>query len=321
MSPLKLDPEFAQIWSVLSQRPKPVLKDVYDIRQDTANSLREISKLMPERKDVQETKHTVTSLDGTNFDVHRFTPPEASSSASPQRAVVYAFGGGMVGGDVDGWRPMTKDLAHRTGSQVFMVIYRLAPEHRAPAAVEDVYSAVKWLQLHAAEFNVDPKRIVLRGESAGGGIMAGTALMARDKGLPYPLAAASLSQPMLDDRTTLPDDHPMQPYLIWGSRSNQLAWTALLGRGIEERTDENVSIYASPARAKDLSGLPDMCIFTGALDLFVEEDIEFTRRLIDAGGYVEFRIFPGVPHGFELLRQIRVGQEATLLEENFIKRY
>lgn len=108
--------------------------------------------------------------------------------------------------------------------------YRLAPEHPAPAAVEDFYSAAKWLQERAGEFNVDPKRVVLYGKSAGGGVAAGAALMARDKGLPHPLAAMALVYPMLDDRTVIPADHPINEFLVWTSKSNDLAWKALFGK-------------------------------------------------------------------------------------------
>ncbi|KAH8157182.1 hypothetical protein CIB48_g11065 [Xylaria polymorpha] len=294
MSSVKLDPEWELAWQAFSQMPKP---------------------------DIKETKHTITSVDGTSIDVHQFVPPAASSDSAPQRAILYAFGGGMIAGSIDVWRVSIKELAERTGTQVFAVHYRLAPEHPAPAAVEDFYSAAKWLQLHAAEFNVDPKRVVFYGKSAGGGIAIGTALMVRDKGLPYPPAAMALGYPMLDDRTVIPADHPVHQYLIWSSQGNDLAWKAYLGKEREERTDENVSVYGAPARAKDLSGLPDTYIDVGGLDLFVEEDLELARRLTAAGVYAEFHLYPGVPHGFDHVRHLRVSQEAISNQTKFLTRY
>ncbi|KAI0450587.1 Alpha/Beta hydrolase protein [Xylaria acuta] len=320
-SNIKLDPEWALAWEPFSKMPQPVINDVYDLRESSNTALAASCAMLVVTQDIKETKHTITSLDGTNIDVHQFVPPAASSSSSPQRAVLYAFGGGMVAGSVDVWRKGIKELAERTGTQVFAVHYRLAPEHPAPAAVEDFYSAAKWLQVHAAEFDVDPKRVVFFGKSAGGGIATGTALLARDKGLPYPLAAMMLAYPMLDDRTVVPPDHPVQPYLIWTTQGNELAWKAYLGKEREERTSDNVSIYGAPARAKDLTGLPDTYIDVGGLDLFVDEDLEFARRLVAVGVFVEFHLYPGVPHGFDHVRHIRAAQEAVSRQTKFLTRY
>ncbi|RWA03265.1 hypothetical protein EKO27_g11840 [Xylaria grammica] len=316
MSSLKINPEWDVLWQVIKALPKPVVNDAYDLRKNTNIALAGSIAAFEVREDVVETKHTVQSLDGTNFEVRQYVPSAASGS-EPQRAILYAFGGGMVAGSLDIWRVAIHDLAHRTGSQVFAVNYRLAPENPAPAAVEDFYSAAKWLQSHAAEFNVDPKRVVLYGKSAGGGIATGAALLARDKGLPHPLAAVALTYPMLDDRTVLPADHPLQDYLIWKSQSNDLGWEALL----EERTDDNVSIYAAPARAKDLSGLPDVFIDVGGLDLFRNEDIEFARRLVAAGVYVELHLYPGVAHGFDSARDLKIAQEAVSNQTKFLTKY
>ncbi|RYC59618.1 hypothetical protein CHU98_g6594 [Xylaria longipes] len=230
MSSIKLDPEWELAWRAFTQMPKAVINDVYDLRASSNTALAASSATLLVTEDIKETKHTIASLDGTNIDVHQFVPPAAESSSSPQRVILYAFGGGMIAGSIDVWRVALKEVAQRTGTQVFAVHYRLAPEHPAPAAVEDYYSAAKWLQLHAAEFNVDPKRVVFHGKSAGSGIATGAALMARDKPLPYPPAAMVLAYPMLDDRTVLPADHPVQEFLIWTSHGNDLAWTAYLGK-------------------------------------------------------------------------------------------
>jgi acetyl esterase/lipase len=227
---VKLDPDWEKLWAVASQMPQPIMNDVFDLRRYFETALTAVNQSLPVAKGVEETKYTYPSLDGTNIDIHRFVPPVASTSQAPQRAIVYVFGGAMIGGSIDIWRPSIKDLAASIGSPVFAVHYRLAPEHPAPAAVEDVYAAVRWLQAESAKFNIDPKRIVLYGGSAGGGISAGAALMARDKGLQHPIAAMLLYYPMLDDRTAIPADHPNQPYFTYTSRSNDLAWKAVLGR-------------------------------------------------------------------------------------------
>ncbi|KAI1176819.1 Alpha/Beta hydrolase protein [Nemania sp. FL0916] len=322
MATVKLDPEWHELSKMFPQVLPPVITDIAKTRKDVNAMIAAGHATLQVSDGIKETKHAITSVDGTSINVHRFVPAAvAAAGSTPQRAILYSFGGGMIAGNVDTWRMDIKDLADRTESQVFAVDYRLAPEHPAPAAVEDVYSAAKWLQEHASEFNVDPKRVVMHGRSAGGGITAGTALMIRDKGDVQPPAALVLRYPMLDDRTVVPADHPVQPYLTWTSAANDYAWRVVLGNEREDRTDENVTIYGAPARAKDLSGLPDTFIDTSALDLFVNEDTEFARRLTAAGVWVEFHLYPGVAHGFDAVKFMRVSKEAIASEENFIKRY
>lgn len=233
MAPVKLDPEWALIWQGYSLLQKPVVNDVFELRQISNMALKTSIAALEVPCEIPETRHTIASLDGTSIHVHQFVPPAVTGDrdGSPQRAIVYAFPGGMVAGGIDVWRKAFKNLAHRISTQVFAVDYRLAPEHPAPAAVEDVYAATRWLQERAAQFNIDPKRVVLYGNSAGGGIAAGAALLARDMGeLPHPIAALWLRYPMLDDRTLLAADDPVQPYLVWTSKGNELAWNAYVGK-------------------------------------------------------------------------------------------
>ncbi|KAI0873451.1 Alpha/Beta hydrolase protein [Hypoxylon argillaceum] len=323
MSPVKLDAEWAPVWQVISSFPKPVINDVFDQRKASNIALKAANEPLVIPDNITEIKHTITSLDGASIDVHQFVPAAAAAAADskPQRALLYAFGGGMIAGSIDIWRKHIQDLAHANGAQVFAVHYRLAPEHPAPAAVEDFYAAAAWLQARAASFNVDPRRVILYGGSAGGGIAAGTALLIRDKGELIPPAALLLVYPMLDDRTVLSADSPVQDFLIWKSKANDLAWAAYLGNERDQRTEENVSIYGAPARAKDLSGLPDTYIDVGALDLFVYEDLEFARRLTAAGVSTEFHLYPGVPHGFESARHIQVVKEAISHRSKFLAKY
>src|SRR5262249_10178152 len=158
--------------------------------------------------------------------------------------------------------------------------YRLAPETAFPGAVEDCYAALRWLHAQAAALGVDESRIAIGGESAGGGVTAGLALLARDRGevprgFPLPL------YPMLDRRTgTTAEPSPMVGEFGWNRGSNHFGWAALLGG---DPGGAGTSPYAAAARAAELAGLPPAYIAVGTLDLFLEENIEYARRLMRAG--------------------------------------
>lgn len=219
--------------------------------------------------------------------------PIAESTASP--AILQMHGGGMVLGT-----PEMSDATNRIhsaalGAVIVSVDYRLPPEHPFPAPLEDCYAALKWLHGNASELGVDPARIAVKGESAGGGLAAGLALLARDRG-EVPVAFQCLTYPMIDDRS------PSEPHLhtgefVWTARSNRFGWSCYLG---QEPGGEGVSQYAAPARAGNLSGLPPTLIITASLDLFLEENLEYARRLLRAGVPVELIVYPGAYHGFPM---------------------
>jgi acetyl esterase/lipase len=164
--------------------------------------------------------------------------------------------------------------------------------------VEDCYAGLTWLHANAQKFNVDPTRIAVKGESAGGGLAAGVALMARDKNLSPPLAKQILIYPMLDDRTK--EDAALVPFASWSYVDNVTGWTALLGANKAGKAEADVPIYCAPARAKSLKGLPSTYIDVGTLDIFRDEDIEYAQRLAKENIDVEFHLYPGLPHAFEL---------------------
>jgi acetyl esterase/lipase len=194
---------------------------------------------------------------------------------------------------------------------VVAVDYRLAPETPFPGPQEDNYGALLWLAQHAGELGVDPNRIVVMGESAGGGLAASLALMARDRGGPK-LAGQVLIYPMLVYRTGGPDD----PYrnrhtgeFIWTREKNQFGWSAL--RGTYDPTDDRKAWF-SPALAKDLSGLPPAFLSTGALDLFLDEDLDFARRMIDCGVPTELHVYPGAIHAFDMIPDTGLAEQAAM---------
>jgi acetyl esterase/lipase len=203
-------------------------------------------------------------------------------------------GGGMVlGNRFFGLDGLVDDVL-RFGAVGVSVEYRLAPEHPAPAAVEDCYAGLVWLAGHAAELGVDPARIIVTGASAGGGLSAGVALLARDRGGPH-LAGQLLLCPMLDDRNETASARQYDGIGAWDRNNNDTGWDALLGplRGTEE-----ASPYAVPARAKDVSNLPPAFIDVGAAEVFRDEATEYALRIWATGGSAELHVWNGGYHGF-----------------------
>jgi acetyl esterase/lipase len=211
-------------------------------------------------------------------------------------ALYWIHGGGYVMGNIEQDDRLMKQLVKRIGCVAVSVDYRLAPENPFPAPVEDCYSGLKWLFAHAGELGVDPSRIAIGGASGGGGLCAGLALMARDR-KEVKVAFQLLIYPMIDDRNATPASYAITDPRMWNRESNRLGWKAYLGR---DGGGEGVSPYAAASRATDLTNLPPAYIPVGALDLFVDENIEYAQRLVQAGVPTELHVYPGAFHGFDL---------------------
>ncbi|MBU6245651.1 MAG: alpha/beta hydrolase [Actinomycetales bacterium] len=250
-----------------------------------------VASAMPMPADVRIAPITLMGAAG-----HRITGRLYRSEGADARAcVVYVHGGGMIMGTLDGYDRRCARYASLAGVPVIAVDYRLAPEHPFPAAVDDVTDAVHWVASRADDIGIDPGRIAIAGDSAGGGIAAGVTLRLRDEGGPA-LAGQLLVYPMLDDRTPAPA-RPSR-LLTWTAADNATGWGALLG---ERAGGPDVSPYAAPARAADLSGLPRAFVEGCTLDLFMDEDEAYAHRLAAAGVQVDWRVRRGVPHGFDVL--------------------
>lgn len=221
--------------------------------------------------------------------------PRARAVAAP--ALVYLHGGGMFGGSARDTLGDVVALASAVGAAVVSVEYRLAPEAPHPGPVDDCFAAVAWTVAHAAELGIDPRRVVVMGGSAGGGLAAAVALRARDAGGPA-LAGQLLMCPMLDDRNDSASVRQMASLRMWNQADNELGWTTLLG---DERGGPNVSPYAAPARATDLSGLPPTFIDVGSADSFRDEDVAYANGIWAAGGVAELHVWPGGFHGFDAM--------------------
>jgi acetyl esterase/lipase len=186
------------------------------------------------------------------------------------------------------------DWAEQFNLVVVSVEYRLAPETPHPGPIDDCYAGLLWTAEHAEELQVDPERIVIAGFSAGGGLAAGLTLRARDEGGPRILGQMTMC-PMLDDRNDSPSARQMQELGIWDLTSNQTGWDALLGA---QSGGPDVSPYAAPARAEDLSGLPPTFIEVGSAETFRDEAVEFATRIWQAGGDASLHVWPGGYHAY-----------------------
>jgi acetyl esterase/lipase len=257
-------------------------------------NMRTVARSFELTDQVTRTDHEIESTDGFCFTirVHR-----GVGAPDGQPIIVWLHGGGMVAGThlIDDIR-FDKWCA-ALGVVGVAVDYGLAPERPYPGPLEDCYAALRWARDHAAEIGGDAGRIGIGGNSAGGGLAAGLALLARDRG-EVAVSFAALVYPMIDDRMTTASSGWDVP--IWPPASNDFGWSAYLA-GVGWRGAGDVPVYAAPARATDLAGLPPTFISVGALDGFLDEDVDYAGRLLRAGVPTELHVYPGAPHGFDLM--------------------
>jgi acetyl esterase/lipase len=236
---------------------------------------------------------------GPDVAVVVFTPdgsaPDGSApdGGTARPALVYMHGGGFVLGDAESHRFLPAQIAAEAGAVVVSVDYRLAPEHPFPAAIEDCYAALAWTARHAGDLGVDPARIGIGGVSAGAGLAAGVALLARDRGGPA-LCLQLLDVPELDDRLDTPSMREFADTPLWSRPNAALSWRHYLG---SEAEGGHVSPYAAPARAADLSGLPPAYVAVCQFDPLRDEGLAYAQRLVQHGVPTEVHLFPGTFHG------------------------
>jgi acetyl esterase/lipase len=297
---LELDPQVAEalgpLMAGLADVKPPPVGDV-DSRRTAMNAmLAAIDRLQPAADDVRITDHELTTPDGAKLLLRWYRTTGNTEDAAHGPAVLYLHGGGMILGSVAINDGALSRLVSSSGVPFLAVDYRLAPEHPYPTPVEDVYAGLQWLHEHATELGVDPARIAVMGDSAGGGLAAAVSILARERGGPA-IARQLLIFPMLDDRNTVPDPH-IEPYAAWTYDDNTTAWRAVLGAcaGAPE-----VPAHAAPARLKDANGLPPAYIEVGQLDIFRDEDLAYALVLSRGGVPVELHLTPGVPHEYDAI--------------------
>ena len=211
-------------------------------------------------------------------------------------ALYYIHGGGMVIGAIETEDAIARSHCLAIGCAAVSVEYRLAPENPHPAAVEDCYAGLAWTAESAGRLGIDRDRIAVYGGSAGGGLAAATALLARDRGGPS-LAYQMLLYPMLDDRCDSPSGREVEDIGVFDGWASREGFQAMLG---ERWGSDAVDPYAAPARAADLAGLPPAWIDVGELDALRDESIEYAQRLLQAGVATDLHVTPGCFHASEV---------------------
>ncbi|MDT0157946.1 alpha/beta hydrolase [Microbacterium sp. ARD32] len=258
-------------------------------------------------------RHSTVAPDGTRIRIVLLRP-HGREAALP--VVFHIHGGGMVVGSAYDSLPQLTELAHEVGAAVASVEYRLAPEHPYPAAVEDSYAGLAWLSTNAASLGLDPARIIVHGVSAGGGLAAAVALLARDRGTPH-LLGQMLICPMLDHRNNSASGRQMAGVGAWDRTANETGWSLYLG----DIPHDEVPIYASPARADDLSNLPPAFIDVGSAETFRDEDLGYASKIWACGGDAELHVWPGGVHGFDdLAPDAPLARDARRARERWLTR-
>jgi acetyl esterase/lipase len=281
-----IDPEIGQ---ALQNMP---MMDGFDLEKVPAMRQARLAATPPmELSDKVERKdYSVPGRDGAPDVMIRVHRPKGVEGNLP--CVYFMHGGGYVFGTYvmddlrfDRWCPEMKIVG-------VSVEYRLAPETAYPGPLEDCYAGLKWVYDNAATLGVDTAKLGIGGASAGGGLAAGLALLARDR-KEIPVAFQLLIYPMIDDRMTTVSSSWQVP--IWSPKSNDAGWRAYLGgpRG------GDVPIYAAASRAEDVSSLPAAYVMVGALDGFLDEDVDYAMRMSRSGVPTELHVYPGGPHGFD----------------------
>lgn len=240
--------------------------------------------------------HTVPGRQGEPELTVRIFRPDNADGLRP--AIYHLHGGSYILGAAAMRDGMNEYYANRYGVAVVSIDYRLAPETPFPGPIEDCYTGLVWLSENADSFGIDPDRIIVLGESAGGGLGAALAILARDRGGPK-MAAQFLIYPMLDDRTGTQEgsDNPTSGNFGWTRASNIFAWNA--HRGAEPVAADRLGHFAA-GRVESTVDLPPAFIAVGALDLFVDEDIAYATKLLRAGVPTELHVYPGAGHAFDL---------------------
>lgn len=299
--PYSFDPELAPFVELL---PMTSLDDLDTVRGQLLDLVRPLNE-QADTSGLTITDHQVPGPDGAPDVLVRVYAPAGDAPRHGRPALLDIHGGGFVLGSIEMDHGTGVTLARQLDVVVATVEYRLAPEHPFPAGVEDCYAALVWLHREAARLGLDPERIGVGGQSAGGGLTAGTVLLARDRGGP-PVCFQFLGIPELDHRLETPSMRAFEDTPMWNRAAAIRSWEMYLGPD----HDGEVSHYASPSVATDLGGLPDAYVTTMEFDPLRDEGITYAMRLMEAGVGVELHSFPGTFHGSGVVPTAAVSRRA-----------
>lgn len=291
----RLDPELVPALEALPAVDSAAWDNLPALRDEGAREFARMRADIPDLSGMIKEDRAVPGPEGALEVPIRIYRPAAARTALP--CLLFIHGGGMVVGSLAEADLEVQQIVDATGCLAVSVEYRLAPENPFPAPLEDCYAALKWTSENAGEIGINPGRIAVGGTSAGGGLAAGLALLARDRG-EIPLCFQWLIYPMLDDRNNTSSSHAVTDPRVWCRDDNLRGWRAYLAA---EPGSDGVSSYAAPARAAELSGLPPAYIQVGTEDLFLDEDVLYAQGLAHAGVPVELQVYPGVYHSSEKL--------------------
>ncbi|MEC3982261.1 alpha/beta hydrolase [Amycolatopsis sp. H20-H5] len=300
----------ADLAAAVAMMPKIDVTDLETVRKTIVELLAEAGP--PDESGVTITEQQVSRADGPDVLLRIYRPDDAAPAA-----IYSIFGGGFILGSVDNEHAHSLKLARATGAVVVAVQYRLAPENPYPAGLEDCYAGLEWLAAHAAELGVDPDRIAIRGYSAGGGLSAALALLARDRGGPR-IRFQYLGVPEIDDRLETQSSTQFVDTPMWNRPNAIFSWDSYLGEG--NRGGADVPVHAAPARATDVSGLPPAYISAMEFDPLRDEGIAYALKLIAAGIPVELHVFSGTFHGSSTVEHAQASQREAAEEVTVLRR-
>jgi len=292
MTDYPIDPEL-QPW--VAMLPEINLADIVASRDQATELVSQLPPVeVPETIQIREV--AIPGRDGApDVRARVYAPTEPSDTLRP--GYVQIHGGGFVLGDLDTFEQAPVDIAAGLGAVVVAPDYRLAPEHPFPAGLEDCYATLEWLAANAGELGVDIDRIGVGGESAGGGLAASVALLARDRNGPA-LRFQLLDIPELDDRLDTPSMIEFVDTPLWNRPAAELSWKYYLSGA----PDALGLQYAAPSRAENLAGLPPAFVSTCEFDPLRDEGLIYAQRLVAAGVRTELHLYPGTFHGSSMVQ-------------------
>ncbi|MBN8987567.1 MAG: alpha/beta hydrolase [Rhizobiales bacterium] len=300
--PVVLDPDAAAVYKAFQEAGRPPYESG-TAAQARAMYLAARAVSNPEPPELESAKPLSIPAPHGAIPARIYTPKTLRKNNGLAPCLVFYHGGGWVIGDLDSHDVVCRKLAHEGELIVISIDYRLAPEHKFPAAVDDAMSAVKWIASNAKELGIDASRLVVGGDSAGGNLAAVTALAARDGDGPK-LAGQVLIYPATDFSWSHPSHSEPETSIL-------LTHSVIRWFGNHYLGDADINDWrASPARAKTLAGLPPAYLLTAGADPLRDEGDEYAARLKEAGVPVTYKHFPGQFHGFftmgKLLQQANV---------------